>query len=262
MSLVTDSDILAYIQINDKCLTPSMRALLTQVRIKAENLVKQHVGYNIEQATYTEYLPAKTLSVRAEGDFTSTGFDMIGGTVVPRQTFPNVRREMVLSQIPVRSIASIYDNAAAWNVDGGDWPATSLLPTNAYFLDRDYEDEPAWSGIVYRNTGSWSVSTRTIRVTYTAGLIAAELASQYTEFGHAVQVTAAKMLADIAARSNMARTGTGPIGSVTIEDFSVSYAGGNAGMIGAFLGTGIGSAALPTEAAQILTYRVHPAKYF
>jgi len=261
MSLVTDSDILAYIQINDKCLTPSMRALVTRVRVKAENLVKQYVGYNIEQAEHVELLPAKVLSLRSDGDSTAGGFDMIGGTVVPRYTFPNTRREMVLGQLPVRSIESIYDNPAAYNVADGQWPATSLLPTNAYFLDRDYENEPSWSGIVYRNVGTWSVSTRTIRVSYTAGLTAAELRDTYTEFGHAVQVTAAKMLADIAARSNMARTGAGPMQSVSVEDFSASYAGQNAAMVGSFLGNGVGSAVMPTEAMQAVAHRINPAKF-
>ena len=262
MSLATDNDVLAYVQVNDRCLTASMRDLVKKVRIKAENLVKEYVGYNIEQATYVELLPSKTLSIRAEGDLTSVGFDLVGGTVVPRSTFPSSRREIVLQQLPVRSIQAVYDNPSAYNTAGGDWPVGSQLPTNAYFIDRDYEDEPCWSGILYRNTGSWGIAARTIRIEYTAGLTAAELSTRYTEFNQAVLVTCAKMLADIAARSNMVRTGAGPVSSVSIQDFAASFAGGNQGLIGSFLGTGVGSAALPTEAAQWVATRRHPAAFF
>ena len=265
MAITTDSEVLSYIQINDKCLTPSMRALVTRVRNKAENLIREFVGYEIEQQTVVEYFPAKNVPVRAEGDAAAGGFDLLGGNLVPRSTFPAYRRELVLTQLPVRSITSVYDNSAAYNVAEGDWPETSLLPTNAYVLDRDREDAPVWSGILYRNAGSWSSVPRTIKVTYVAGLTAAELnpvSGRYTEFVHAVQVTCAKMLADIAARSNMARTGQGPTTSVSVEDFAASFAGQNAAMIGAFLGAGVGSAVLPTEAMQALRDRVHPAKYF
>ena len=261
MSLATDNDVLAYVQVNDRCLTESMRQLVKKVRQKAENLVKQYVGYNIERATYVEYLPAKTLSIRAEGDLTSVGFDLIGGTVVPRSTFPTSRREIVLQQLPVWSIEAAYDNPAAYNTAEGDWPTGSQLPTNAYFLDRDMEDGPCWSGILYRNVGSWGIAARSIRIEYTAGLTAQQLATEYTEFNQAVLVTCAKMLADIAARSNMVRTGAGPVASVSVQDFAASFSG-TAGMIGAFLGTGVGTAALPTEAAQWVAHRRHPATLF
>ncbi len=263
MSLTTDAEILAYIQINDKCLTPSMRGLVTRVRVKAENLVKQYVGYNIETATYEELLPAKQISIRGEGDFTAVGFELVGGTAVPRTTFPSTHRELVLAQRPVRSITSAFDNSAAYNTAEGDWPATSQLPTNSYYLDRDYVGGPCWSGILYRNAGgAWGSTPRSVKITYVAGLSAAELAADFTEFAHAVQVTAAKLIADIAARSNMARTGMGPMQSVSVEDFSASYAGGNAAMIGGFLGAGVASAKMPTEAMQVLSERVHPAKFF
>lgn len=265
MSITTDSEVLAYIQINEKCLTPSMRGLVTRVRNKAENLVREYVGYEVESATVVEYFPQKTIPIRAEGDGTSAGFEMVAGLVVPRQTFPTYRRELALTQLPVRSITSVYDNPAAYNVAGGEWPEGSLLPTNSYYLDRDIEGAPVWSGILFRNVGSWSTSPRSIRVTYVAGLTAAELhpvTGRYTEYAHAVQVTCAKMLADIAARSNMARTGQGATSSVSVEDFAASFAGQNSGMIGSFLGTGVGSAAMPTEAMQVLAHRVSMAKYF
>lgn len=264
-AITTDSEVLAYIQINDKCLTPSMRALVTRIRQRAENMVREYVGYEVTQATYTELFPSKTLSIRVEGDNTAAGFELMAGMAVPRTTFPTNRRELVLSQLPVRDILSVYDNSAAYNTAEGDWPATSLLPTNAYYLDRDYVGEPVWSGILYRNVGSWATAQRSIKIEYTAGLTAAELnpvTGRYTEFVHAVQVTCAKLLADIAARSNMARTGQGPLSSVSVEDFAASFAGQNMAMIGAFLGTGVGSSAMPTEAMQVLAHRVNPAKYF
>jgi len=262
MSLVTDSEILDYLQLNDKCLTPSMRALVTRVRVKAENLVKQFVGYNIEQATYSELQPSKTLAGRADVDTVGGGFDLIGGTVVPRSTFPSTRRELVLQQLPVRSVSAVYDAPAAYNTAGGDWPVGSALADNAYYLDRDMVGGPCWSGILYRNVGSWGIVPRSVRVDYTAGLTAQELATEYTEFGHAVILTCAKMLADIAARANMVRTGTGPIQSVSVEDFAATYAGQHLAFLGAFLGAGVGSAKMPTEAMQVLMHRVHPASLF
>jgi hypothetical protein len=259
MSLVTDKEILDYINLNDKCITASMRALVSRVRLKAENLVKDYVGYRIEQANYSELLPAKTISGRADVDTVGGGFDLIGGTVVARSTFPSTRREIVLGQLPVRDIVAVYDAPAAYNTAGGDWPAGSALADNAYYLDRDMVDGPCWSGIVYRNVGSWGIVPRSIRVDYVAGLTALELSTDYTEFGHAVVVTCAKMLAEIAARSNMVRSGMGPVQSVSVEDFGATYAGQNLAFLGGFLGAGVGSAALATESMQVLWHRRHPA---
>lgn len=261
MPLVTDADVIAYLQIDGRCLTAAIQKQLTDLRIAAENAVKEYVGYEIEQATYEDLYPDKAISTRWEGDSTAVGFDMMGGAVVPRETFPTGRRELVLNQLPVRSITSIYDNPAAYNTAGGAW-TVGLLPTNNYYLDLDRVGGMSWSGIVRRHVGAWSSVPNTIKITYVAGLTAAELASRYTEYGMAVKVAVAKLVGDAVARANTARTGRGPVGSVGIRDFSAAFAPGNIGLVGQFLGAGVTSSVLPTESMQWVQKRVHPKSMF
>lgn len=256
MSICTDEDVVKYFGAGGRPFPPALAPLITTVRNSAENLIKDFVGYNVEFAQYTEYHPAKKLNQRFDGDETSQGFDLIGGTVLPRATFPTARRELVLFQLPVRSIVSIYDNPAAYNLSPPSWPASSLLPANAYFIDSDYVDEitgyaMCMSGIIYRNVGSWGVFPRTVKITYNAGFTADELATRYTMFAEAVKQTCAYAFLSQVAHSKAVGQG-GLMSAVSIEDFSVTFAKMSEGVIGSLLGNGVTCASIPATACQLL----------
>lgn len=258
MSITTQNDCAAYLSANGARLPQAILNLIDGLRLQAENLVKEHVGYEIEQATYTEFHPVAFLNTRQDGDIFSQGFDFQGGTVVPRQTFPMQRRELSLLQLPVRSIQSIYDNPSAYNTPGGYWDASSLLPPNTYYIDFDDSRNICMSGIVYRYVGSWGVEPRTIQVNYTAGFTANELATRYTGFAMAVKVAVAQAIANAYNRARAAMTGVIPT-NVSIKDFSAGF---SPQAIGVMLGAGISCSALPTESMQYLANYVSMRKNF
>lgn len=261
--IVTPAEILSYIRAGGFNPSANVIACLAVIHPIVEQAVKDHVGYDIEyNASVVEYQPRTMGGNRTDGDETSAGFDLSAGKIVTRSVGRNTMEDMILNQLPVRSITEIRENSGAWLTAGGDWPTTSILPASVYFLDRDDPSHHSWSGIVTRNLGSWNRQNRSIKITYAAGLTAAELAGKYSAFRMAILVAVSKALADATVRSKILERGGLP-GSVTIEDFSIAYASGTAGQIGSFLGANSGgTAALPTESMQYLQRFIHMARLF
>jgi hypothetical protein len=242
---------------------PALTPLITMARTAAENALQEYIGYNPELNTWVEYLPQGTGNLRGDGDSTSAGFDLTpSGLVVSRGVGRTTRREIVLSNIPVLSVASIYDNPAAWNFAGGQWPDSSLLDPNVYYLDQPTQGGKVWSGIVYRNAGSWTTVARGIRITYTAGLTPAELAEdgRWSMFRMAVLTAAAAALGKIIARGRVALTGY-LVSSVAIEDFSASFSGQGGSALGSADGVGLAGVDFPTESRQWVRNYRHPAGF-
>jgi hypothetical protein len=258
--IIQDDDIFTYIAgAMGAALPTGIQNLVRGLHSTVENLVKDFVGYEIEQTTVTELHPTKIKNTRYDGDWTAQGFDLYGGTVVARSTFPQQNRCLVLLQLPVRSIVSVNDNPAAYNTSPPTFDGSSLLPTNAYYFD-DPGNGICWSGILFRNIGSWGVTFRTIQVVYVAGLTPTELQTRFTEFGFAIKVSCAFVVMNAVARARMVRQGQ-LAKSVSIEDFSATFGGWNDGLIGSLLGSGLPCSDLPTEAKMILQRCVHPGAY-
>lgn len=263
MGITTVQECQAYLSAAGVALPAGAATLIMPLKAVAESLVKKHVGYNIEYAAaVTEYYPQDQANTRYDGDDGQAGFDLLGGYVTPRRPITGGRREMVLRQLPVRSIASVYDNPTAYygGTVGGDWVANTLLPNNMYFLDVAGGEAWSWSGVVYRQIGGWPVSPRSVKVTYAAGLQQVDLDGDYAAFKMAVWVAVAKAVADAVARGRMAALGA-MVNNFSIEDFSLGM-GPVAGAVGSFFGTGVGSAALPTESMQLLQPYIAMTRYF
>jgi hypothetical protein len=250
MSIVSNADVTAYVTACGAAVPAGLGTLVTLARAAAERGLRDFIGYSIEQAAVTEYLPHGAGNPRGDGDGSAAGFDLsASGMVVSRGVGRQGRRELVLGKLPVRSVASVYDNPAAYNTAGGDWPATSLLPAANYYLDTPGADSLCWSGILYRNVGSWATLARCVKVTYTAGLTAAELAEDgdYPNFRLAVLTAAALTLGKILARGRVALTGH-VVSSVSIQDFSASFGGTGGTSLGTADGVGLAGVDFPTEA--------------
>jgi len=266
MSITNNSDVMNYVSACGLPIPNGLTLLVTLARNAAEQGLRQFLGYRIERQTVTEMLPWGEGNLRTDGDGTASGFDLSpGGMVVSRGVGRTSRRELVLGQLPVRSITSVYDNPSAWNVAGGDFPASSLLSPNVYYLDApENTGSPAycWSGILYRNVGSWATLPRAIKVTYEAGLDAAELADdgEFPQFRLAVLTAAAANLGKILARGRVALTGH-IVSSVSIEDFSASFSGTGGTSLGSADGIGLSGVDFPTESRQWVKNFRHPA-YF
>jgi hypothetical protein len=167
--------------------TAQDEAVMSQAITDAQQAVENYVGYPLEQATHTEYYPV----ARQRG---------------PRDEFVDVQGDMVffgregdqaliLENRPVRNneTLAVYEHwgAMAGQLSGA-FPASTLLTKGShYWLDVRRGDH-AMSGILYRRAGTWCPEPGSIKVVYTAGFTALELAGTPASGGiNAVEVRSA-----------------------------------------------------------------------
>lgn len=210
--------------------------LLNGIKYDVENLVREWLGFNVEIATWTHYLPQQYLA--QQSDNLVEGYEVIGARVVPwsRESHWD-RRYLQLPEIPLRQIISIYENPAAWTVSSPpDFPASSLLHEGPDYQPDLQEVTSApnvtpvyglgWKGHVIRTLPAWQTYDRCIKVTYIAGLTPAELSSRFSSFRRAVVVgvqqawnEAKAYMPDQVSRGG----GVGPITSERLENWSANY---------------------------------------
>ena len=188
-----------------------------------EQVVWKVLGYSLEQNTYTEYVPS-ALSERPPLSFgLDVGWDLVGGVVLPRSRTDAFEGSVQLSNLPIRSITTIYENVAAWTGGtlNGDWPAESLLPPTAYRLDMQ-TDGLCLSGRVYRIVGAWSSISRSVKVTYTAGYTQAEIDASFGPVKMAVLMGLNWWLGKAVTRSKAMKNGGMIPYQVAVRDFSAT----------------------------------------
>src|SRR5690606_6904105 len=137
--------------------------LITMLIPLAEDSLKDYVGYSIEQATYTHFLPS--------GDLFSSDpkeVDVVNDRVAVSGWSDT--RILQLPELPVRSITSIYEDAAAEFGQGpGDFNASTLLTSGVdYALELD-QTGICRTGHVRRVGSVWPAKAGTVKVTYVAG---------------------------------------------------------------------------------------------
>lgn len=192
--------------------------LVQAAQAHAERLVKDYVGFEVEQKTFTEILPAQG----GPGEPNDLA-------VYNRRLFYPPGGALQLKNVPVRSVGSVYEGTVP---GGGGWPASALLDPGEYWLDAD-EDGLCLSGLLYKQGWSyfsfrpvgWSMVPRSIRVTYTGGWTAAELLDQGSVYKLAVKHATVKFFREAEAYFDSAGgfAGTGPIGSESIMGWSQSF---------------------------------------
>lgn len=263
MAIVLDSEILTML---GGAASAADQAILTALRPRAERLVQKFLGYKIErQATITEYLPLR--DQEDERERLVDGWEMVGNTARAYSDVPARDRMLVLGTVPVRSITSLYENDAAWDTAGGNWPASTLLTEGTdYAIDFDREISGvklSFSGIVRRNSGAWLDTPRCIKVVYEGGLTADELASDFPEIADAVILTTIKKFNEIKSQQGYAKAGVagaggggvGPVTSWGLQNFHESY---DVSSLRSLLGMWT---SLPREAMEMLEEHVNMRKY-
>lgn len=220
--------------------TANTTALVTIIAPQADRAIKDFVGYEIEQATYAEYHPTKGLRGRMDGATEEFALQP-GGSVMPFSAAVPAMRELVLQQLPVRSITSILEGA---------YPPSAVLDSSQYQQEFDIADFN-WSGCLYRLYGGWNRAFQSTLVNYVAGLTTGELATRYPNFRKAFIDTCMFMLTDAIARARAAMFGGVP-GSVGITDFSVTFVNPATLGSGSFFGAGVGATDLPTSVKMLL----------
>jgi hypothetical protein len=217
-NICTTNDVFAYL---GKTPTDAERSLMDLLRPMAEDLVRDYVGYTITSGTYTHFLP------ESNGD---TGeiehLDVVNDRVVAEWSQETDR--LILPERPLRTITSIYaDAAATFGQGSGDFGAGTLLTAGSDYAIEYTTSGVSWSGIIRKIAGSWPSRAGTVKVTYTAGLSAAELAGVTAVRGPKASAVRQLRLAAIIAASIAFKQGqaanTGAITSERLADYSVTY---------------------------------------
>lgn len=257
MSIVNPVEVMAYLQASTgTTVSAELREALTMLQPMVEAEVKRVIGYDIEQATYTEFYPEQESTSQLDGEQLVVGYELSqpGGVLIPKQRGDKSLATLRLRQLPVRSVTSIYENPSAIGTDADQFPAATLLPANSYKLDK-VDASFCLTGKVFRVYGLWSMQPRVIKVTYVAGYTAAEITALFAPAKMAVLIAMAYEAAAAVARARMAQMG-GQVASVSIEGFSTSFV---ATSPGAFNGQGY---SLPPEASARLAPWVNISRYF
>lgn len=209
MSLTTLAEVKKYIGLSSP--TAEQTALLQQMFDLTERLIREYVGYEIQDetlessdddgiGTYTEFLPGRPppmVGASISGfDLGSTGFDDADST------------RIFLRELPVRSITNVWVNTAAYGIDANFTSDFLKTQGSDYFLDNDGSGL-CKSGIVYSNV-NWPTVVRSVKIVYRAGYTDAELLK--TPFPKAaILATAAAWQEALAMQGSQVGEGFGPI---------------------------------------------------
>lgn len=178
-------------------------ASITILKQAAERAVRSHVGTGITQATYTHYLP-------------------LAG-VRPSEI-------LRLPEYPLRSITSLHldlDGYAGFGASA--FAAVDLLVSGTDYYPLLNQSGLSWFGHVMRIGGApWPKTPGSIKIVYSAGWSALELAGEVTDPGldaSDIQLAVFKTLADIKNAVDVQRSNSGPGGitSESLEGWSASY---------------------------------------
>lgn len=215
--ILTDADISTFLRKAATVTDAELNALLL-VQPAVEQLVKDTVGYDIEQTTHTEFLPERTRNMRRTS---VAGEDVVNNRVVP-VVQPMLLEDtyLFLPQLPVRTITNIFQDTSAYGGQGpSDFPAASELTAGVdYFVDYTKAELCKSGKLIKISGGSWSKRARTIKVVYVAGYTVTELATGIgAAIKHACLLGMQGAFADLGSE-------TGKVRSERLGDWAATYA--------------------------------------
>ena len=166
MSICSLTEVLTALGIHGTA-TAQQEALARHVHYQGEQLVKEVISYDPEQASYTELLPTRE-DLGGNWEEHGNGLEeVISRSTSSRVWFEHWREvphsnALVMKHLPIRSILTIHED------DDRAFGATTLIPAADYRADFD-ESGFCRSGIIIRENGSWNAYERTIKVSATCG---------------------------------------------------------------------------------------------
>ena len=192
-AIVSDAEILLEI---GETLTGDDLARIQGTRNRVEALARKYCRWSITSDTYTHFLPG----------IAPTGY------------------QLTLPEPYVTSVTSVYED---WNATGGqgasDFSSDTLLTAGTdYYLDYD-DSTMSTTGVLIRKYREWPPYSRTVKVTYVAGLDSTALANEYVFVKEA-------LLREIIDRYQYNKERAGNVGSVgpiemeRLKDYTVKYA--------------------------------------
>jgi len=205
--------------------TDAEDGLLNLIAPMVEMSVKRFVGYSIEQATHTHYLPRDRRGGNV--DPAVRYYDVQGGRAVAATVGGVAEAAMLLvPELPLRSITNLYEDTSAYAGQGSSdfAPATELTSGTDFYV----QYEPAGlcrSGIIRRIGGYWPARNGTVKVVYVAGYTQAELST-----GIAADIKLACLLG-IQHAFGQRGENAGTIKAERLGDYGVTYAVERAGQM-------------------------------
>jgi len=240
--------------------------MLTILHPIAEGAVRKYLGYDPEQKSHTERLP-RQLKSGGPGFYANDVVDIVGSTAVWKSSVGG--DTLQLTHIPLRAITTVHvDTSARFGDASGAFPDSTLWTQgDDYWVE--WEDEHLCLGGMLYSYANWPFETGTIKVVYTGGYSAAELAGNQsandsaggvytnesidaTGIAHAVLVTIAHAIHTWQQLKKDSRVGfvPGTIQSERLGDYSYTLGPGSANIAGA-------ATSLPSEAEQLLQPFLH-----
>lgn len=222
--IATVNEVLAFLSLSST-VTDDDKALIAMLKTGVENDCRQFVGHGITKPSsdYTHFLPAQNNRSPEEG---LVQFDLVGGKAVPISQYTSAGSILVLPQMFVRAITSIYEDRAAYAGFGSNAFASSTLLTAGtdYYLDID-STGMSLSGHVIRIGTCWSTEPRSIKAVYSAGLTFEELRSEYSFVRDSVILEVIQRFKMVKAQQGATSDGWAPIKSESFgQEYSVTYA--------------------------------------
>lgn len=195
------------------------RGLLTMLQPMVEAAVKREIGYSIEQATYTHYLPRAGTFQDVDEDLV---YSDISGETVEVTALGGIQQlgSVTVPELPLRSVTSLYEDASAYSGQGsGDFGSSTLKTQGTdYWFVLD-ESGLCRDGKIRRLNGYWPSRAGTVKVTYVAGYTQAELTN-----GIAAHLKKAVLRSMQHAFNAAGGDDAGTIKAERLGDYSVQYA--------------------------------------
>jgi hypothetical protein len=184
-------------------------AALGRVHRRVERLVKDFVGYDVEQGTKVEILPPADVTAGLYDPL--VGYGLAGADLYGSEY-------LHLRHWPVRSITSVeYDASARFS------GAEASYDPDSYRLEVSTPGLSTSGRLI--NLSGWPVEPGTLKVTYVGGWTAAELEDVASVFQTAVlQATAQHFNQQVANRAASHTAGTGAVNSETLDGQTIQFA--------------------------------------
>jgi len=176
MAIVSTNDVLLELGITSTASAEEVAVVIGAIK-NAEGAVKRFLRYDPESGTHTQYLPLSNKQRRV----TEQVWESYGSEAILREYGSGWSTELQVQHIPIRSITSLYvDYDGRSGSRAGSFAAETLKTAGSdYWANWDGPDSDGNSycldGIL-RSEGLWPEKPGCVRVTYTSGYSADELA--------------------------------------------------------------------------------------
>ena len=198
-------------------------ALVSMLQPLVEFDIKTYLGYDPEQSTYTEYIPAG--ECYRYFDTSLATFDIIGNNRIGSWAIDHSKIQV--RNVPLRSVISVYEDPGAFAGDApGSFSSGTLLTEGTHFYVDWDEPGISRSGMLVK-VGAWPMVARSVKVTYVGGYTADELNGKASYSVNASPIKFA-ILVQIAkeysaALGSVTQGGAGAVTSISLDDYSVAY---------------------------------------